>query len=145
RVHPLRRVEVADLASGLRLVARDVELRDLAEAGPAFDEVAPRGLHVVADRADHAEAGDDDAAVVIGFAHARRASFLRGRVVEVGGQAGTRVAGGTGSRPGAAGSSRASASAPGAMRLIRPVRTRPVPTSRNRVTPAAAIRSTAAT
>ena len=71
RVHPLGRVEVADLAGGLRLVARDVELRDLGEAGLAADQVVPRGRDVVADRADDAQAGDDDAAVVIGFAHAR--------------------------------------------------------------------------
>ena len=68
-VHPRGRVEVLDLAAGLVLVLRDVEAGQLGEAGAALDEARPGGVLVVADGADDAEAGDDDAAGVIGAAH----------------------------------------------------------------------------
>src|SRR6266550_5826282 len=71
RVHPLRRIEIADLTGGLGLVPGDVELGDLGEAGVAANQVVPRGRDVVTDRADDTKTGDDDAAAVIGSAHAR--------------------------------------------------------------------------
>ena len=116
------------------------------EAGPAVEEVVPGGVDVVADRADDTEAGDDDAAVVIGFAHARRVPFSgTGRRWESAIER-TRVAKGMASRSGAAGSSSGRASASGAIRLMRPVRTRPGPDLDEAwSTPAARIRSTAAT
>ncbi len=77
---------------------------------------------VVADRADDTEAGDDDAAVVVGSAQVDGSFFRCGfrrrwRVRE-------------GDRPDAA-SSAATASASGAMRRMRPVSTLPGPTSMN--------------
>ena len=66
-VHPVRRVEVLDLAGELRLVGRRVEIGDGPEPGHAVDEVGPGGGLVVADGADDTETGDDDAAVVVGI------------------------------------------------------------------------------
>ncbi len=66
-VHPVGGHEVVDLAADLGVVRGRVEPGDRAQAGHAVDEVGPGGLHVVADGADDAEAGDDDAAVVVGL------------------------------------------------------------------------------
>ncbi len=71
RVHPLRGIEVADLARGLRLVPRDVEFRDLGQTGVAADEIPPGGLDVIADRADDPQSGDHDPPLIVRLAHAR--------------------------------------------------------------------------
>ena len=134
-VEPRERVEVVDLAGRLGLVSAHVEAGDLAEAAPAVDEVVPGGPLVVADRADDAEAGDGDAAVVVGSAHSVRFSSRSWSGVRRG--LGWGSVKGTARRSGAAGSSVASASTSGAIRLMRPVRTRPGPTSTNVSTPSA--------
>ena len=135
RVHPVRGVEVPDLAGELRLVRAGVEVGDLAEPGLAADQVRPGGVPVVADGADDTDAGDDDAAVVIGFAHSGSVPFEGQTAVR------ERVR----SRSKVAGSSAGRISASGAIRLISPVRTLPGPTSTNVVMPEPDMCSTAAT
>ena len=51
---------------------RRVEIGDGLQAGDPVDEVRPGGVLVVADGADDPEAGDDDAAVVVGSTHVGR-------------------------------------------------------------------------
>jgi len=120
-LHPRGRVEVADLAGDVMVIRRGIEARDLAEAGDAVEEVPPGSVLVVADGADDAEAGDDDATGVIGAAHGMETPSVR---------LGWRVG------RGAPASSRASAVASGAIRLMRFVSTFPGPTSMNVSTPA---------
>ena len=57
---PVGRVEVLQLAGEMDGKLVRVELLDLCGAGLAGDEAAPRGLDVVAQWRDHAEAGHDD-------------------------------------------------------------------------------------
>src|SRR5262249_47805080 len=144
RVHPRATIEVLDLACRLVLVGRRVEVRDLAEARDPVDEVRPRGVDVVADRADDAEAGDDDAAVGIGLWPAAGNPSEPWRGGGGGGRGGPGRSGGAG-RAGAAGARSGGAGGAGAMRLIRPGRPRPGPPSMNRSMPAATIDSTART
>ena len=68
-VHPLLGVEVVDLASGVAGRDLRVPARDELQPGDPVDEVLPGGVDVGADGADDAEAGDRDAAVVIGATH----------------------------------------------------------------------------
>ena len=68
RVHPVRGGEVADLASQLGFVGGRIELGDRSETRHPVDQVGPDGGDVVADGADDAEAGDGDAAIVVGLA-----------------------------------------------------------------------------
>ena len=56
--------EALDLGGDVHLVAGRVEAGDLAHAGVAGHEPAPEGVHVVADRRDDAQTGDDDSALV---------------------------------------------------------------------------------
>jgi len=68
-VHPRPGIEVGDLAGSLGFIRGRVEMGDRVQAGHAVDEIVPgRGL-VIADGADDPEAGDDDAAVVVGSTH----------------------------------------------------------------------------
>ena len=60
-VDPDRRVEVLQLAREVDVVVRVVERGDLRRAGLAGDQRRPRRLHVVPERADHAEARDHHA------------------------------------------------------------------------------------
>ena len=57
--------EVLDLGGDVHLVAGGVEPGDLAHAGLAGHEAAPEGVHVVADRRDDAQTGDDDSAFAV--------------------------------------------------------------------------------
>ena len=57
-----RRIEVAHLAAHLRIEAGRVEGLDPADPGAPGEETLPRRGDVVAERADGAHAGDDDAA-----------------------------------------------------------------------------------
>ena len=57
-------VEVLDLGGDVHLVVRGVEAGDLADARLAGHEATPEGVHVVAERRDDAETGDDDSALL---------------------------------------------------------------------------------
>src|SRR5207237_10025554 len=61
---PILGVETGDLARDPAGVCACVELGDRADAGAAFDEALPRRLIADAERGDHPESGDDDAALV---------------------------------------------------------------------------------
>src|SRR5262249_1469776 len=68
-VDPSRGIELLQLTREVDAVVRMVEGRDLGRAGLAGDKRLPRRLDVVAERRDHAEAGDHHPApsVVAGF------------------------------------------------------------------------------
>jgi hypothetical protein len=60
-VHVLRRIEPADLGADLAGVILGVEQADAVHAALAGEDVRPEVRHVVSQRRDHAQAGDDDA------------------------------------------------------------------------------------
>ena len=130
-------------------VGRRIELGHHAQAGDAVEQVPPGGVLVVADGADDAESGDDDAAGVIGLAHGVPLEGLRWRAVRRGRTPGRRPtavsAKGMARRSAAALSSSARGNASGAIRLMRPVRTWPGPTSMKVVTRRPSSRWTAPT
>ena len=55
-VHVVLGVEALDLARDLGVEVGGVEVRDLADARDALDQVRPDGLEIVADRGDEAHA-----------------------------------------------------------------------------------------
>src|SRR5690348_5359383 len=61
-IHVLQRIEALHLAGEAHGKLRRVELGDCRRAGDAVDDCAPSRRHVVADRRDRPETGDDDSA-----------------------------------------------------------------------------------
>ena len=59
-IDPDRRVEILQLAGEVDVVIRVIERRDLCGARLAREQARPRRLHIVSERADHAQAGDHD-------------------------------------------------------------------------------------
>jgi len=62
-------VEILQLATEIDRVSRGVEKRDRPGAGLAGEQVAPGGLHVVAQRVDQAQPGDDDSFTFVFHRH----------------------------------------------------------------------------
>src|SRR5690606_3493965 len=71
--NPARRIEIPDFAGDTRRKRGSIEIGEWADSAATRGDVAPGGGQIIADRADDAHAGNDDATL----AHVRD-SVLRG-------------------------------------------------------------------